>query len=41
MSRRVVGFVEDQEGKAVDAASTARRASVGVADEEVQQGVFV
>lgn len=35
MSRRIVGFVEDQDGNAFSAASTARTASAGVAAEAV------
>lgn len=41
MSRRAVGLVADQLGKAAEAASTAARACCGVADEESQQGVLV
>lgn len=41
MSRRAVGLVCDHAGKAASAAATARRASEGVADEAVQQGVLV
>jgi hypothetical protein len=41
MSRLTVGFVCDQDGKALLAASTARIASWGVAAAAVQQGLFV
>jgi hypothetical protein len=41
MSRRIVGLVVDQVGNAAEAAETAWRAWAGVAEEDVQQGVFV
>ena len=41
ISRLTAGFVFDQAGKAASAASTARTASLGVADVAVQQVLFV